>query len=255
MKKLSFFVFLFLFIQFSKAQTTATDFNITTCAGTNHHLFSELDAGKVVVISFVEPCGSCIAPSLTAYAAVLSYATSNPGKVVFYISDDLANTSCATLQSWTTTNGLGAAEIFSNSSLVQTQYGSGGMPKIVVLAPNRQVKLNQNSSLTTGQITTAINSALATTGVNETVNSNLHLSVYPNPVNNILSSEYFLEESSEVTIELVNMLGAKVKSFSQKQSAGKHDFQIETEALNNGIYFLKISTVLSSQTIKVTISH
>jgi Secretion system C-terminal sorting domain len=256
MKKTIPFIFLLLLNSISSiSQTTATDFNIASCSGTSHHLFAELDAGKVVVISFIEPCGSCIAPSLTAYSAVLGYATTNPDKVVFYISDDLANSSCGTLQSWATQNGMGSVEIFSNSALVQTQYGNGGMPKIVVIASNRQVKLNQNSSLSVNQITTAINAALATSAVNEVANINLKLKAFPNPVNENLLAEYFLDESSEVTFELVNMLGAKVKSVSQKQSAGKHDFQIETETLNNGIYFLKISSGSSSQTIKVTISH
>ncbi len=240
----------------SFSQTTATDFTVTSCGGTSHHLFAELDAGKVVVISFVEPCGGCIGPSQTAYYVIQNYATTNPGKVVFYISDDLANTNCSTLQSWAVTNGLVAVEIFSNSSLVQTQYGAGGMPKIVVLAPNRQVKLNLNGSLTTNQITTAINSALATTAaVNEVVNTNLHLKAYPNPVDEKLLAEYFLDENADVNIEMINMLGAKVKNISQKQSAGKHEFQIDTETLSNGVYFLKISTNTSSQIIKFTISH
>jgi len=256
MKKLIPFILIFSLIKISSiAQTTATDFNITTCAGTSHHLFDELNSGKVVVISFIEPCGSCIGPSQLAEAVVQNFSTTNPGKVVFYISDDLANTSCATLQSWASTNGMGSVELFSNASLVQTQYGSGGMPKIVVLAPNRQVKLMQNGSLTLNQITTAINNAIAVTGVNEVSNTVLNSKVYPNPVNEKLTIEYTLVENAEVKLELVDMLGATVKSLSQNQISGKHEIQFDTETLNNGIYFLKISTSASSQIIKVTVSH
>lgn len=66
---------------------TAVDFTVNDCAGTSHHLFGELDAGKVVVIAFVDPCASCIAPSGTALGIVQSFASSYPGRVLYYLSD------------------------------------------------------------------------------------------------------------------------------------------------------------------------
>jgi len=40
------------------AQTNATDFTANDCDGVSHHLFSELDNGKVVVIAWVMPCNT-----------------------------------------------------------------------------------------------------------------------------------------------------------------------------------------------------
>lgn len=36
-------------------QTTATDFTVNDCGGTSHNLFTELDAGKVIVLCWPMP--------------------------------------------------------------------------------------------------------------------------------------------------------------------------------------------------------
>jgi hypothetical protein len=132
---------------------TATDFTANDCAGSPHNLYSELDAGKVIVISWVMPCGACIGPSVAAYNAAESYASTNPGKVIFYLADDLGNTSCATLTSWGNTNSMPNAIKFSSTSVNQTGYGTAGMPKIVVLGgASHTVFYNQNSGVTTGDV-------------------------------------------------------------------------------------------------------
>ena len=53
----------------------ATDFTTDDCNGVTHNLFDSLDAGNVIVIAWAMPCFSCIAPSLSAYSAVQSFAT------------------------------------------------------------------------------------------------------------------------------------------------------------------------------------
>ena len=91
---------IFLLIISSKygfSQNNATDFTALDCDGVSHHLFSELDSGKVIVIAWVMPCGPCGSIALDAYTASLGYAISNPGRVEFYLVDDFANTDCASL--------------------------------------------------------------------------------------------------------------------------------------------------------------
>jgi hypothetical protein len=51
----------FCFVNSSISQTAA-DFTANDCNGTSHHLFAELNAGKVVVVAFVMPCTDCIGP-------------------------------------------------------------------------------------------------------------------------------------------------------------------------------------------------
>ena len=102
MKKTLLTVLLAAFAKFTFA-TFATDFTATDCASTSHNLFTELAAGKVVVITWVMPCGACITGASNASNAVI--AVGNPN-VVFYLVDDAGNTNCSSLNSWASTNSI-----------------------------------------------------------------------------------------------------------------------------------------------------
>src|ERR1043166_358895 len=116
MKKI--FTLLFSGASLLSMAQTATNFTANDCASTNHMLFTELDAGKVIVICWVMPCGNCITSASTDETTVQSFASSNPGRVKFYIVDDSGNSSCSTLTSWESTNGITADATFSNSGNV-----------------------------------------------------------------------------------------------------------------------------------------
>jgi hypothetical protein len=240
------------------AQTTATNFTVNDCAGTNHDLFSELNAGKVVVISFVMPCASCIGPSLSAFNEVQNYSSSYPGRVVFYLADDYGNTSCTTLNNWANTNGMsGANAVFSNTAVNMSNYGSSGMPKIVVLAgTNHQIFFNQNNGLNVTNLNNAIAQGLVT-GIAENAKADFKLSLFPNPsTTNKTTLQYSLSENSDVTIEIYNALGAKVKSTSfENQAVGKHESIMDFNVLDNGIYFVKLNAGKNSQVLKFNVAH
>lgn len=242
------------------AQTTATNFNVKDCSGTSHDLFSELDAGKVVVIAWVMPCPSCAGPSLTAYNKVKSYAVSHPGRVLFYLADDVANTSCSSLTSWGNTNKITNVPVFSDAAVRMKDYGASGMPKIVVLAgKTHSVLFNQNNGVDATKLGGAIDKGLDfstgltdnTTGVNS-----FNLSLFPNPIsNNSTTLNYVLTKSSDVTIDVYNALGEKTQiSQFQNQAIGKQQSVLNLELLNNGIYFIKVSTGLHSETLKFIIN-
>lgn len=258
MKKLLLITATMFFYMSAFTQTTATNFNANDCSGTNHDLFTELNAGKVVVISWVMPCASCISPSLSAYTEVQNYATSHPGRVVFYIADDYANTSCATLTSWANTNGMsGANAFFSNSAVSMSPYGSAGMPKILVFAGStHDVLFNQNNGLNVTNFNNAINQGLAT-GITENLSSDFRLSLFPNPATaNKTTLTYSLTENSDVEIEIYNTLGAKVKIIHlEQQTAGKHESVLDLNLLDNGIYFVKLNSGKYSQVVKFTVAH
>ena len=117
------------------AQTNATDFTADDCHGDEHHLFSELDAGKVIVLAWVMPCGACVSDPVTALSVVDSYSESHPDRVLFYLADDnITTTSCTTLSGWAANYGLGFVTCFSDPVVDMGDYGVAGMPKIVVLS-------------------------------------------------------------------------------------------------------------------------
>ena len=245
-------------LQLLHAQTTATNFNCNDCAGNNHDLYTELDAGKVIVISFVMPCASCIGPSLSAYNEVQNYATSYPGRVLFYCADDVANTSCTSLTNWCNTNGMPNAKVFSNSAVVETPYGSGGMPKIIVIGgASHTVFYNQNATINTTAFNTAINDALAQVGVKENSIDNFQLSLFPNPTKDKKTVvSYSLKSDENITIEIYNTFGDKVKNIlKERQSIGKHQQQIDVSTLSIGTYFIKVQTSEKTDILKFVISE
>jgi len=126
---------------------TATDFNVVDCDGVSHHLFGELDAGKIIVIAWIMPCTSCITDPLNAHNIVQTYASTHPGRVVMYIADDYANTVCSTVVGWSNFYGMTNSTKFSDPAITMSDYGVDGMPKIVVLGgSNHKVYYNENSS-------------------------------------------------------------------------------------------------------------
>ncbi len=232
---------------------TATDFTTDDCAGTSHHLFAELDAGKIVVAAFVMPCGGCASPSLQAYNAVQSYATSNPGTVVFYLVDDEANTSCATLSSWGNSSSMPLATSFSSTSFVMSQYGTPGMPKIIVMGgSNHAVTYNQNSGVTTAGVKSAVDALLASASVSEiSKTNNFNLKVTPNPVVKELNYSYSLDKSSSVNVEVFSVTGELMyTTTSMNQNAGDYNLTIgEDLKLVNGMYILKMTSDSKIETI------
>lgn len=240
------------------AQTTATNFNVNDCSSVNHDLFTELNAGKIIVIAFVMPCGSCIAPSLSAYTEVQNYASSYPGRVKFYLSDDVGTSSCTTITNWGNTNGITSPDaVFCNTAVKQADYGAAGMPKIVVLGgATHDVLFNQNNGLNVTNFNNAIMAGL-TTSIFENSKADFKLNLFPNPSTTSKTTiNYTLAEGSDVTVEIYNTIGAKVKSIAlEKQAAGKHESILDFETLTNGIYFMKLNAGESSQVLKFTVAH
>ena len=227
-------------------QTYATDFTATDCNGVSHNLFSELDSGKIIVIAWVMPCGPCVTHALPAYVSALSYSTSHPGKVLFYMADDYANTDCSSLTSWATSNQMTESTVFSDASIKMTDYGSAGMPKAIVLGGNdHKVYFNEKeANITTQGVNDAINQALGGSN-NIKENSNLKLHAYPNPANNTLYISYELNQKAELSYEIFNLSGLKVLKNKVTNSIGEKTSEIDISKLSNGTYFLRITDIKS----------
>ena len=243
-------------------QTTATDFTATDCSSTSHTLFTELDGGKVVVLVWVMPCATCISDAKAAYDAVQSFATSNPGKVLYWMSDDAGNTSCTSLNSWASTNAIGPTNLvtFGNSgnTINEANYGGTGMPHVVVMGNNtHHIFYNQKNGSNDGvAITAAINSALATTGVTNISGAGNSIQLFPNPVKDRATLNYTLDQQSVVSIDVYNIIGNKVKTIVPGiQNSGEHTIDLNFDSKPaNGIYFIKLNAGNSSQTIKFTVA-
>jgi hypothetical protein len=259
MKKIisTFILSAILFANNTNAQT-AVDFTANDCSGTSHTLFTELDAGKVVVIAWVMPCSACAGPALSAYSTCQTLATTFPNRINYYLADDNANTACSALSTWANTNGITApTATFSNAALNMNDYGTAGMPKIVVLGgSNHHVYYNINNSFNQTSFNNAMGDALAPAGTNNLNKLQNQVSIAPNPAtNNFTKLSYQLISNSNVTIDITNTLGQKVKSISYtNQNSGNQEVNIDLSNFTNGLYFATMRTQNSVNTIQFSVS-
>ncbi len=237
MKKLSLLIgFLFGIATLGNAQT-ASNFSCNDCSGNFHDAFTDLNGGKVLVLVWVMPCSNCINGALTAQTEVQSANAANPGKVLYYLLDDYANTTCATLNGWALSNGITSAIVMSNSLASMTAYGVAGMPKIVVLGgKNHDVFYNKNApDFTATGIRDAIQAALAAApnAIPEVSKQSFSFTVYPNPGNANIHLNFSNASSPNTHVQIFNALGECVMDTNILSS---NEAQINLANLANGIY-------------------
>jgi hypothetical protein len=259
MKKL---IFIFsLIIGFGKiaySQEVATDFNVADCNGEMHHLFDELDAGKVVVMAWVMPCASCIADPAYAFSLSETYANTHPDKVIFYLVDDYADTNCSTLQSWAANFGMGKSTIFSNEAIKMSDYGEDGMPKIVVLGGGAEHKVYYNKNFTSEGIDEAIEYAISQSTATDVHEIPFMSSIesFPNPAAKVFNVQFTLEESAEISTQILNSTGESVLYFPPvfyEEGIVKSVFDISD--VPNGVYFLLFKSDHATKAIKFNVAH
>ena len=252
MKK--FYLLLVVLCIFTKilSQTTATDFTVNDCDGNTHHLFSELNSGKVVVIAWVMPCPPCATHAISAYSSSLNFETSHPNRVKYYLVDDFANTTCSSLSSWASSNGLGSTTMFSDAAISMTDYGQIGMPKVVVVGgANHKIYFNKNSS--TQGISDSISLALQANNINDFL-SEIDIELFPNPSSDFLNISYSLTSTSAFKIELFNMIGQRaIEPINILNSSSNGTYKLNVSELSNGTYFMKYSSDDISKVIKFNI--
>lgn len=251
-KTLLIFLTILTSLGFAYAQTTATDFTTNDCNGTSHTLFDELDNDKVIVVTWVMPCTPCATYAGYAADAVQAFATSHPGRVKHYLADDYANSTCSYLSGWASNYNISTDAVFSDGLLDMNDYGTAGMPKVVVLGKNSHtIYYNKNDNKITqigveDAITLALTSA---TGLNE-YTSDLQLKAYPNPTTGLVNIKY--TSQSPVQFEVINMLGEKVLI---QNTNNTQNFTIDVSSLTKGIYFLRMSTDAKTTSLKFTLNN
>lgn len=242
-------------ITISKAQT-ATDFTATDCNSNSHNLFSELDAGKVIVLVWVMPCINCVAPSLSTSNVVQSFQSTYPGRVFFYLVKDIGTTTCSSLTSWAANNGIIPSATFNSRVANMSDYGVGAMPKTAVLGgSNHSVFYVADGNVDVTSLQNAINAALAATGINGLSNDALSVNIFPNPATNKTTISFSLEKTSDVKIELFNIEGQLVKNIMDgKLASGDNEIKMDLSKIRAGVYFIKLSIEERSQIIKLVIA-
>ena len=80
------------------------------------------------------------------------------------------------------------------------------------------------------------------TGI-ESIDTDYHFNVYPNPT----QGQFFIDVNTEITIHVLDVLGNIV--LMENLKAGKHTINIENQS--SGIYFLNVKKFDLSKTIRI----
>ena len=95
-----------------------------------------------------------------------------------------------------------------------------------------------------------------TASINNIENIISSINVYPNPFNTDATIEFNIEEQSDITLSVKDIVGKTLGTYSNTFNSGVHTVKISEIAknLNEGIYFISYKTNGSERTIKVVVS-
>ena len=86
---------------------------------------------------------------------------------------------------------------------------------------------------------------------NPSVNSNVAVSMYPNPVNGQATLSFNLNESCNVSYQVFDMTGRMVMNQGLGRYAeGEHQVSINAENLSTGSYILRLNQGASNASVK-----
>ena len=85
-------------------------------------------------------------------------------------------------------------------------------------------------------------------------NEKVDFSIYPNPIKENATVNINLSESSNVRLDIVNVLGEISLSKFQKMNAGNNFINIDVSKLTSGVYFAHLSANGKTVTTKITVT-
>jgi hypothetical protein len=84
-------------------------------------------------------------------------------------------------------------------------------------------------------------SGACVTSTGELANNVFNVSdIYPNPTTGTSTIEVNMKQSSNVSIEVTNMIGQVISSSSINLTQGNHAFTVDASKWNNGVYFYTV---------------
>jgi type IX secretion system substrate protein len=248
MKKLTRFGVLFIALTassfvFAQTPSVAMDFNQFDCAGAEHSLFSELDAGDVVLLEFAMNCQACENARTALESVEAEFAESRPGKFRIYVMSYTNSTNCTKMSAWPVVKNHESPSFVGVADQLD-YYGGFGMPTLVLVAgKDHKVIYNRTGFPTKDsliqielqKITDIINGAFTAAAVTDVVTEPFAL--YPNPAHDKV--HLALPAQSDAEVRIVNVLGEEV--FRDKVLGAEMELNIAS--LPNGFYTLMLKGV------------
>jgi hypothetical protein len=85
------------------------------------------------------------------------------------------------------------------------------------------------------------------------VSENVVLKLYPNPANEAFTIQYNAAEAGEYDVKVYDILGKEMVSMKTEFALGQNAYEVKTNELAKGIYFVKVSNDTQSDVNKLII--
>jgi hypothetical protein len=246
---------------FSKAQT-ALPLSGLDCNGVSHDLYADLDSGKAVILHFfMASCASCPPPAQKIQAMANHILATYPGMISAYAMPFNNSVSCPTTASWVSSNRLSLYAPYDSGAAQVAHYGGFGMPTVVLLGGADHHVMFSTLSFSTSDTTIMRDSILrlfnptAPTVINELPSSVASFSVFPNPANDNVSIQLSMKETSNISIDILDLSGRKVMTVLDERQNGMLSKQVNTNTLSNGNYLVRLLVNGQTSTQKLNILH
>ncbi len=216
------------------------DFTQSDCEGIPHQLYTEHDAGKVVILEFIMlNCAPCIVATHAMEALVAPYEATHPGRVVVYSFGFLDSYTCEQLQAWKANNAF-SHPIFSTGEEQVSYYGGMGMPTIVVTGTNEHKVFYNGIGYTPAhdaEILAAIDSALlySPTGIGEG-SQKTAFRAYPT----VFREELTVESDTPGEYSILKLSDPAGKTVLTAPFPASGTIRLHSASLAPGMYFLQL---------------
>lgn len=241
-----------LALNMASAQQIAPDFTVNTVHGEEFNLYTELDAGKTIILDiFFVNCPPC--NSIAPYIQDLNEKWGDGNADVEFISLTDVDTN-AEIIPYEEQHSLTfpAAGRDAGGTEAVTPYITGtfgqffGYPTLVVISPDRTMNYDiwGSSDQNTSDLLDAAIEATGATGEALSVfesNNVTAIKAFPNPVVNDLMVTFELKESNVVNVLVMDATGKLVSEIQKGQlAAGAQTISIDFSTLNAGTYFVEL---------------
>jgi hypothetical protein len=244
------------------AQTTAMDFNKRDCNGQSHHLFADLDSGKLAVLFYFMPsCGSCPPPAKKIQTLTNNLLKRYPGKIKAYAMPFNNTTKCTDVSDWVSSNYLNMYIPLDSGANQVAHYGGFGMPTVVLVGGKDHRVMFSSLSFSSSDTSEMKDSMIAylsgkSSGIENLPNVISSLNMFPNPTANVLNISLVVKSSTTLSIDIVDIKGKQLLLLlDEKVLSGAISRQFNTSTLPNGNYFIRMRAngVMSNR--KLVIIH
>lgn len=226
---------------------TALQFNGLDCYDNPVDLFSDLDAGKAVVLHYYMPdCGMCPPAAEKIQAMANHIMETYPGMIKGYAFPFQNSTDCDYSVSWVEDNDLPLYAPMDSGAAAVAYYGGFGMPTVVLLGGADHRVMFSTLSFVSSDTTEMADSILALFGAVATdiisFDPLRNLNVSPNPTNSEINLNVSTDASVEATVLITDLNGKCVFHSQEQFISGINQRRIDIQMLADGLYLIHVTT-------------